>query len=98
MGMTLDDVMRCTLCEFYEAYDAWQEKCTNDEHGEWERVRMLCLCILQPHSEKRLSPRDIMQFPWDEVPQESPAHDPTPEELLKSKARYEAEKKARGIS
>lgn len=33
--------------------------------GEWERLRMQCLCTLQPYSKKTLDASDIMSFPWE---------------------------------
>ena len=100
MGMTMDDVMRCTPSEFWSAYEAWHERNEDQEHAECERVRMMCLCTLQPHSQKKLSARDIMQFPWDKEAKKErkkKAHKLTSAEIAAQKAHYEAEKKARGI-
>lgn len=35
------------------------------ERSEWERLRMQCLCTLQPYSKKTLDASDIMSFPWE---------------------------------
>ena len=35
------------------------------EQSEWERLRMSCLCMLQPYSKKRLRAEDVMRFPWE---------------------------------
>ena len=35
------------------------------ERSEWERLRMHCLCTLQPYSKKTLEASDIMSFPWE---------------------------------
>lgn len=35
------------------------------ERNEWERLRMQCLCTLQPYSKKTLDASDIMSFPWE---------------------------------
>ena len=35
------------------------------ERNSWERIRMVCLCSLQPHSKKQLHARDVMEFPWE---------------------------------
>ena len=65
MGMSMDDFCRCVPSEFYAAYDAWIEMREARERGAWERMRMQCLCSLQPYSKDKLSPQDIMRFPWE---------------------------------
>lgn len=35
------------------------------DRGERERLRMQCLCTLQPYSKKTLDASDIMSFPWE---------------------------------
>lgn len=73
MGMSIDDFCRCTPSEYYAAYEAWHDAVDAAERGKWERVRMQCLCILQPYSKDKLKTRDIMQFAWDkEVQVETP--------------------------
>lgn len=66
MGMGMDNFCRCTPSEFRSAWDAWDEMRQAHDRGAWERMRMECLCTLQPWSKKRLSARDIMEFPWEE--------------------------------
>ena len=69
----MDDFCRCTPSEYYAAYEAWHGAVDAAERGKWERVRMQCLCILQPYSKDKLKARDIMQFAWDkEVQTEIP--------------------------
>lgn len=65
IGMSMDDFCQCVPSEFYETYEAWQEMRGGMERGAWERMRMQCLCSLQPYSKTQLKPRDIMQFPWE---------------------------------
>lgn len=66
MGMSMDDFCRCTPSEFNEAYEAWSECQERLERGAWERMRMQCLCSLQPYSQKTLRAQDLMRFPWEE--------------------------------
>ena len=66
IGMSMDDFCRCVPSEFYEAYEAWSEMRESTERGRWERMRMQCLCSLQPYSKDRLRAQDIMQFPWEQ--------------------------------
>lgn len=65
MGMSMDDFCRCTPSEFNEAYEAWGECQERLERGAWERMRMQCLCSLQPYSSKKLRAEDLMRFPWE---------------------------------
>lgn len=65
MGMGMDDFCRCAPSEFYEAYEAWRERERRRERAAWERMRMQCLCSLQPYSRSRLRAEDVMRFPWD---------------------------------
>lgn len=65
IGMSMDDFCRCTPLEFNEAYEAWQEMQQAQERGAWERMRMQCLCSLQPYSKDKLRAEDIMRFPWE---------------------------------
>ena len=33
---------------------------------EWERVRLIAYCNLQKRTKKKLSPQDIIKFPWED--------------------------------
>lgn len=35
------------------------------ERPEWERTRFLAYCNIQSNSTKRISPQDIIKFPWE---------------------------------
>ena len=35
------------------------------ERAEWERTRFLAYCNLQKSSSKRISPQDLITFPWE---------------------------------
>ncbi len=65
IGMSYDDFCRCAPSEFTAVWRAWQEAEERREQGEWERLRMSCLCMLQPYSKKRLRAEDVMRFPWE---------------------------------
>lgn len=72
VGMGLDDFCRLTPSQFAEVVRQHSRHTQEREHAEWERTRMTCMCLLQPHSKSRLKPTDIMRFPWEEqrTPQE----------------------------
>lgn len=65
MGMSYDDFARCTPSEYAAVWRAWHEAAERREQSEWERLRMSCLCMLQPYSKKRLRAEDVMRFPWE---------------------------------
>lgn len=35
------------------------------EYGDWNRTRFLAYCNIQSNSTKRISPQDIIKFPWE---------------------------------
>lgn len=93
IGMSMDDFCRCTPSEFYEVWRAYRDHEQRQERGFWERIRMECLCTLQPHSKKKLTTRDIMTFPWEkEVEVETQKETLTEKELCErvewAKNRY----------
>jgi hypothetical protein len=66
MGMSMIDFERCTPTEFYAVYENWSRRQEQSEHAKWDRIRMVCMSILQPYSKKNLTPRDVLVFPWEE--------------------------------
>lgn len=93
MGMRLTDFDLCTPQEFSEVARKWNEREEGLMRERWEQSRMQCMCMLQPYSSKRLEPRDVMRFPWDEVKREKA----TAVSAEEAEARYRAAKAARGI-
>ncbi len=63
--MSHNDFCQCTPSEFHAIYSAWQKREIQLERSAWERMRMECLCSLQPHSKKQLQARDVMEFGWE---------------------------------
>ena len=64
--MSLDDFSRCTPEEFRSIFDNWHERQESQIKESWEQIRIICLCVLQPHSKKTLSAKEVLSFPWDE--------------------------------
>lgn len=92
LGMSLRDFERCTPFEFQSIFDAWSRRLEGAEHAEWDRIRYMCMCILQPYSKKKLRPTDVVVFPWERKSE--------PVEVLskeEQEARYEAALKRYGI-
>lgn len=94
IGMSMQDFERCTPSEFKATFDAWNELHERDGRIEWERVRMLCFCSLQPFSKKELSLTDVMVFPWEKEETKNERREETREEVM---ARYEKAKRRLGL-
>lgn len=92
--MSMDDFCRCTPSEFHEVYASWLEDSERRERGMWERMRMECLCMLQPHSKHGLSAHDVMVFPWDDVKKRKKDVALSHDELM---ARYREAKRRVGL-
>ncbi len=87
------DFCRCTPSEFYGVWHAWNEREQRLERSAWERMRMECLCSLQPHSKKKLTARDVMTFPWEkeseaEREKETLTAEELRERMERAKVRY----------
>ena len=95
IGMSMDDFCRCTPSEFRAVYAEWQGLQDVLRRESWERMRMECLCSLQPYSKKRLAAEDIMRFPWEEADHEREADakkEPSHAEIMERYRRAKAER------
>lgn len=101
IGMSLTDFERCTPSQFYAIADAWQHHQQSQQQAQWEQVRTLALCILQPHTTEHLKPTDIIHFPWDNEhhpDNTTPDTPPTPISDEELQRRYKEAAKARGLT
>lgn len=46
-------------------YTSWAERETQLQQAEWERMRMLATITIQPHCRKKLTPGQLLKFPWE---------------------------------
>lgn len=96
MGMTVADFCELTPEEFSEALTIRQRLRESGERAEWERARMMCMCILQPYAKNPLKPTDVMQFLWEAGERgETARRALTHEEEM---AEFERAKKAYGLT
>lgn len=95
--MSLGDFDRCTPEEFRAIYDQWQRRDQYQERGKWERIRMLCLCVLQPYAKDTLKPSDVMRLPWDEEQEAAEPEAADPEFVEDINARFAAAKARYGL-
>lgn len=68
IGMSLADWSTLSPDEYEAVCKAYNERVTQQGQEDWERARTLALFVCQPYSKKRLSPSDIIKFPWDNRP------------------------------
>ena len=97
--MGLDDFCRCTPAEFSAIAKRWMEMRQQQHREQWEQTRMTCLCLLQPYSKKKLTPRDVMRFDWDNEPKETHEEEQPREQLTTEeiKRRYREAMEKRGL-
>lgn len=98
MGMTVADFCELTPAEFSEALTIRQRLRESGERADWERARMMCMCILQPYAKNPLKATDVMQFPWeggDGAGERAARRQLTREEEM---AEFERAKKAYGLT
>lgn len=97
--MGLDDFCRCTPAEFSAIAKRWMEMRQQQRREQWEQTRMTCLCLLQPYSKKKLTPRDVMRFDWDNEPKETHEEEQPREQLTTEeiKRRYREAMEKRGL-
>nr|DAY35029.1 MAG TPA: hypothetical protein [Caudoviricetes sp.] len=67
------------------------------EKGDWERTRFQSYCNLQKSSSKRISPQDLITFPWEKEESSTDQINSNSEPLTQSKID-ELKAKARIIS
>lgn len=89
--MSIDDFDRCTPAEFRAIMERKAKEDEKTLRREWEIARMECLCMTQPYASKRLSAKDIMEFPWDGEAEEKR------EPVSRAADHWEEVKRQRGI-
>ena len=83
--MSRDDFCACYLDEFEAIAKAWRERQEIKSQELWEQCRMLATISIQPHVKRRITPKQLLPFPWDRKASEAKrsAEDKlTPEERL----------------
>lgn len=64
--------------EFEAVTRAWTEMRETAERQEWERMRMLATLGIQPHVKKKLTPQQLLPFPWDGDKKKRRGHEAAP--------------------
>lgn len=60
----------CTIPYFFDEMQEYEvqsiiENLEYNERGDWSRTRFLAYCNIQKSSTKRISPQDLISFPWE---------------------------------
>lgn len=60
----------CTIPYFFDEMEEYEvepivQNIPFIEKGDWERTRFIAYCNLQKSSSKRISPQDLITFPWE---------------------------------
>ncbi len=45
--------------------EGWNEKQNRIERMDWERTRWMTTILLNPHTKKRITGKDLIVFPWE---------------------------------
>jgi len=81
--MSLSDFDALTPDELTSAIRYHREAGSLRLREEWEQTRLLATIFVQPFSKKKITPRSLLPFPWDDEDREKHEEAPrsTPERL-----------------
>jgi len=54
--------------EWQNLVSGWSEQQNRKEQSDWERTRWMTTILLNPHTKKRIKPKDLIVFPWETEP------------------------------
>ena len=52
--------------EFYNMSDGYSKKLEMQYQADWERARWIASVVIAPHTKKRLKPKELITFPWEQ--------------------------------
>lgn len=67
IGLSYDDFCRLTFPEFREVCKVYNSAREDDYRTGWEQVRTEAAIMVQPHTRKRIKPRELLPLPWDKA-------------------------------
>lgn len=57
-------------------YASWAEREKHLQQAKWERMRMLATITIQPHCRKKVTPTQLLTFPWEKkIPKNTVSRD-----------------------
>jgi hypothetical protein len=72
MGMGYNELYDLTPRTFNNkliGFNSYQERIMQDN---WEQTRLIIHSTLSPHIKKRISPKEVLPFPWDDKRKRKP--------------------------
>lgn len=66
VGVSLTDCMMMTPTEAEAVCKAYNEQAEQQSRDAWNRMRLLACITVQPHTKKKMKPKELLSFPWDE--------------------------------
>ena len=65
MRMSLSDFEALSPVEFRAVCERYRQAEEERLHDRWERMRLLATIVVQPSLRKKMTPRQLLKFPWD---------------------------------
>ena len=66
LGLSYDELYDLTPRSFSNKFLGFNNYNTQLLQDSWEQTRLIIHSTLSPHSKKKLKPKEILPFPWDE--------------------------------
>jgi len=66
--------------EFTAVEKEWSREKEDEMRGEWERMRMLAVVSIQPHTKRKITADRLIPLPWDKKKRNDDAPKLTPEQ------------------
>jgi len=77
------DFCRLTAAQFAEVLIKYREKEERESREAWEIMRMNAYLTIAPHITKKIAPKKLLRYPWDEKTPEMEEENLTKAERMK---------------
>jgi hypothetical protein len=65
VGLMPSDFYDLLPREWTNLVNGWNDRENRSEQMKWERVRWQTTILLNPHTKKRIKPKELIVFPWE---------------------------------
>jgi hypothetical protein len=65
MGLTIGELYDMTPRQFQNKRQGFQRIIEHEMQTKWETTRWLAAVTIAPHTKRKLRPRDLIAFPWE---------------------------------
>jgi hypothetical protein len=87
VGLSYDELYDLTPRSFNNKLIGFNSSQEEKVQNEWEQTRIIVHATMSPHSKKKLRPKDILPFPWDNKSKGKKLFS-SPEQIAKDVARH----------